>query len=78
MEKAVMRKFVMSLTLAALVLMPVSAVEKPTSQSNVQEVQMQQPKAKPEDKATEEADKAASDAEEKADKAAGHRPRFLY
>lgn len=65
-----MKKFVMSLTLAALVLMPVSAVEKPTSQSNVQEVQMQQPKAKPEDKATEEADKAASDAEEKADKAA--------
>lgn len=70
MEKAVMKKIVMSLTLAALVLMPVSAVEKPTSQSNVQEVQMQQPKAKPEDKATEEADKAASDAEEKADKAA--------
>lgn len=59
----------MSLTMALAMFLSVVPVVNAQPQQNIQEVQMKQPKAQPEDAATEKADEKASKAEEAADKA---------
>lgn len=59
----------MSLTMALAMFLSVVPVVNAQPQQNIQEVQMKQPKAQPEDAATEKADEEASKAEEAADKA---------
>lgn len=64
-----MKKHIMSLTMALAMFLPVVPAVNAQPQQNIQEVQMKQPKAQPEDAATEKADEEASKAEEAADKA---------
>lgn len=64
-----MKKHIMSLTMALAMFLSVVPVVNAQPQQNIQEVQMKQPKAQPEDAATEKADEKASKAEEAADKA---------
>lgn len=59
----------MSLTMALAMFLSVVPAVNAQPQQNIQEVQMKQPKAQPEDAATEKADEEASKAEEAADKA---------
>ncbi len=64
-----MKKHIMSLTMALAMFLSVVPVVNAQPQQNIQEVQMKQPKAQPEDAATEKADEKSSKAEEAADKA---------
>ena len=64
-----MKKHIMSLTMALAMFLSVVPAVNAQPQQNIQEVQMKQPKAQPEDAATEKADEEASKAEEAADKA---------
>lgn len=64
-----MKKHIMSLAMALAMFLSVVPVVNAQPQQNIQEVQMKQPKAQPEDAATEKADEEASKAEEAADKA---------
>ena len=64
-----MKKHIMSLTMALAMFLSVVPAVNAQPQQNIQEVQMKQPKAQPEDAATEKADEKASKAEEAADKA---------
>lgn len=59
----------MSLAMALAMFLSVVPAVNAQPQQNIQEVQMKQPKAQPEDAATEKADEEASKAEEAADKA---------
>ena len=65
-----MKRHIMSLMLALSMFLSVSPAIYAQSQPSIQEVQMKQPKAQPEDAAMEKADEEASKAEEAADKAA--------
>lgn len=64
-----MKKHIMSLAMALAMFLSVVPAVNAQPQQNIQEVQMKQPKAQPEDAATEKADEEASKAEETADKA---------
>lgn len=64
-----MKKHIMSLAMALAMFLSVVPAVNAQPQQNIQEVQMKQPKAQPEDAATEKADEEASKAEEAADKA---------
>ena len=64
-----MKKHIMSLAMALAMFLSVVPAVNAQPQQNIQEVQMKQPKAQPEDAATEKADEKASKAEEAADKA---------
>ncbi|MDD6378650.1 MAG: MotA/TolQ/ExbB proton channel family protein [Prevotella sp.] len=64
-----MKKHIMSLAMALAMFLSVVPAVNAQPQQNIQEVQMKQPNAQPEDAATEKADEEASKAEEAADKA---------
>lgn len=64
-----MKKHIMSLAMALAMFLSVVPAVNAQPQQNIQEVQMKQPKAQPEDAATEKADEEASKAEDAADKA---------
>ncbi len=65
-----MKKYMICLALAGMVLMPMSAAGVPQPSNEMKEVPMQQPKAEPVDPAMAKADAEASKEEEAADKAA--------